>query len=82
MGAQPPQARLPTSPLPTQTGGAMELFMIKTGFYDKVTAIEAERLEAVADERRAFERALRAEVARQAADRGVTVRLPPPVEEE
>lgn len=56
--------------------------MIKTGFYDKVTAIEAERLESVADERRAFERALRAEVARQAADKGVTVRLPPPVDED
>jgi hypothetical protein len=25
-------------------GAAMELFMIKTGFYDKVTVIEAERL--------------------------------------
>jgi len=25
------------------TGAAMELFMIKTGFYDKVTALEAER---------------------------------------
>lgn len=24
-------------------GAAMELFMIKTGFYEKVTAIEAER---------------------------------------
>ena len=51
--------------------------MIKTGFYDKVTAIEAERLEAGADERRAFERALRDEVARQAAAKGVEVRLPP-----
>eukprot|EP00850_Spirogloea_muscicola_P012948 SM000085S23298 [mRNA] locus=s85:531018:531647:- [translate_table: standard] len=28
-------------------GAAMELFMIKTGFYDKVTAIEAERRQAV-----------------------------------
>ncbi|CAI5484070.1 unnamed protein product [Closterium sp. Yama58-4] len=25
------------------TGAAMEAFMIKTGFYDKVTAIEAQR---------------------------------------
>jgi len=25
------------------TGGAMELFMIKTGFYEKVTEIEAQR---------------------------------------
>ena len=56
--------------------------MIKTGFYDKVTAIEAERLEAGADERRAFERALRAEVARQAAEKGIEVRLPPPTEQE
>ena len=55
----------------------MEAFMIKTGFYDTVTALEAERLEASADERRAFERALRAEVARQAAEKGVVVRLPP-----
>jgi hypothetical protein len=56
----------------------MELFMIKTGFYQSVTAIEAERLGATADERRAFERALRSEVERQAAAKGVTVRLPPP----
>jgi len=52
--------------------------MIKTGFYQSVTAIEAERLGATADERRAFERALRSEVERQAAAKGVTVRLPPP----
>ena len=58
----------------------MEMFMIKTGFYDTVTNLEAERLEAVAEERREFERALRAEVTRQAAEKGVTVRLPPPVE--
>lgn len=26
-------------------GSAMELFMIKTGFYDKVTSIEADRIQ-------------------------------------
>lgn len=25
-------------------GGSMELFMIKTGFYDKVTALESEKM--------------------------------------
>lgn len=56
--------------------------MIKTGFYDTVTALEAERLEASAGGRREFERALRAEVERQAAEKGVQVRLPPPPTQE
>jgi len=30
-------------------GACMELFMVKTGFYEKVTAIEAERREAFAE---------------------------------
>lgn len=30
-------------------GACMELFMIKTGFYEKVTAIEAERREALSE---------------------------------
>ena len=30
-------------------GACMELFMIKTGFYEKVTAIEAERREAFSE---------------------------------
>ncbi|EEH51980.1 uncharacterized protein MICPUCDRAFT_53429 [Micromonas pusilla CCMP1545] len=31
------------------TGACMELFMIKTGFYDKVTEIEAERRHALSE---------------------------------
>lgn len=30
-------------------GASMELFMVKTGFYEKVTAIEAERREALSE---------------------------------
>ena len=30
-------------------GACMELFMVKTGFYEKVTAIEAERREALSE---------------------------------
>jgi len=58
-------------------GGAMELFMIKTGFYDKVTEIEAARLEEARPEREAFLRQLRADIEEQAKARNVTVHLPP-----
>ena len=51
--------------------------MIRTGFYDKVTAIEAERLEETREERARFLADLRAEVERQARAKGVAVRLPP-----
>jgi hypothetical protein len=36
----------------------MEFFMIKTGFYEKVVEIEAERLEEVREEREKFLRDL------------------------
>ncbi|KAK9834203.1 hypothetical protein WJX81_007847 [Elliptochloris bilobata] len=57
-------------------GGAMELFMIKTGFYDKVTQIEAERLEETREEREAFRRMLLEEVERQAREKNVHIKLP------
>ena len=55
----------------------MELFMIKTGFYEKVTELEAQRLEETREEREAFLAQLRAELERQAAEKGVQMRLPP-----
>ncbi|XVE65691.1 hypothetical protein DITRI_Ditri08aG0019900 [Diplodiscus trichospermus] len=39
-------------------GGSMELFMIKTGFYDKVTALESEK--------QAWESSLEAQAMREA----------------
>ena len=44
----------------------------------RVTAIEAERLEGEREQRKLFERQLRAEVQRQAREKGVVVKLPPP----
>lgn len=58
------------------TGGAMEMFMIKTGFYDKVTQIEASRLEEARPEREAFLRQLRLDIEQQARERGVEVHFP------
>lgn len=55
----------------------METFMIRTGFYDKVTAIEAQRLEESREEREEFLRNLRAELAKQSQQKGVEIRLPP-----
>jgi hypothetical protein len=55
----------------------MELFMIKTGFYEKVTELEAQRLEETREEREAFLAQLRAELERQAAEKGVQIKLPP-----
>ncbi|KAL6783948.1 hypothetical protein ACKKBG_A04150 [Auxenochlorella protothecoides x Auxenochlorella symbiontica] len=43
-------------------GGCMEAFMIRTGFYERVTAIEAGRLEETREEREAFLAALKAQV--------------------
>lgn len=37
-----------------QLGAGMELFMLKTGFYEKVTELEATRLEETREEREAF----------------------------
>eukprot|EP00890_Picochlorum_soloecismus_P001460 jgi/Picsp_1/2314/NSC_05777-R1_hypothetical protein CHLNCDRAFT_58390 [Chlorella variabilis] len=39
-------------------GAGMEFFMIKTGFYEKVVEIEAERLEEVREDREKFLRDL------------------------
>lgn len=58
-------------------GAGMEGFMIKTGFYDKVTEIEAERLEDTREEREAFQKMLRAEVDRQAKEKNVKINMPP-----
>ncbi|CAK0736527.1 hypothetical protein CVIRNUC_000760 [Coccomyxa viridis] len=57
-------------------GGCMEGFMIRTGFYDKVTHIEAERLEESREEREAFKRMLREEVERQAQEKHLKIQLP------
>ncbi|KAK9808934.1 hypothetical protein WJX72_006590 [[Myrmecia] bisecta] len=57
-------------------GGCMELFMIKTGFYDKVTQLEAERLEETREQREEFQRTLRAELERQAREKNVQLHLP------
>ncbi|DBA93871.1 TPA: hypothetical protein ACH3X3_013916 [Trebouxia sp. C0006] len=54
----------------------MEGFMIKTGFYDKVTEIEAERLEETREDREAFQKMLRAEIERQAKEKHVQIKLP------
>jgi hypothetical protein len=48
----------------------------------RVTQIEAERLEESREERARFLANLRAEVERQAAAKGVAVRLPPPSADE
>ncbi|PRW39391.1 hypothetical protein C2E21_7054 [Chlorella sorokiniana] len=58
-------------------GAGMELFMIKTGFYEKVTEIEAQRLEETREQREQFLAQLRAELERQAAEKGVKLNLPP-----
>ncbi|KAI7843634.1 hypothetical protein COHA_002874 [Chlorella ohadii] len=58
-------------------GAGMELFMIKTGFYEKVTEIEAQRLEETREQREQFLTQLRAELERQAAEKGVKINLPP-----
>ncbi|KAL4431735.1 hypothetical protein ABPG77_002951 [Micractinium sp. CCAP 211/92] len=55
----------------------MEMFMLKTGFYDKVTQLEAARLEETREEREAFLAQLRAELERQSAEKGVKLKLPP-----
>lgn len=54
----------------------MEGFMIKTGFYDKVTEIEAERLEETRGDREAFKKLLRAEIERQAKEKNIQIKLP------
>ncbi|ETI51708.1 hypothetical protein F441_05061 [Phytophthora nicotianae CJ01A1] len=41
-------------PLCFVTGAAMELFMVKTGFYDIVTVTEAERRQQRDEERREY----------------------------
>ena len=74
--ASPPAAP-PPSRAPLQLGAGMELFMIKTGFYEKVTELEAQRLEETREEREAFLAQLRAELERQAAEKGVQIKLPP-----
>ncbi|BDA44132.1 hypothetical protein COCOBI_05-3160 [Coccomyxa sp. Obi] len=57
-------------------GAGMEGFMIRTGFYDKVTEIEAQRLEETREEREAFKRMLREEIERQAREKNVSIKLP------
>ena len=74
----PPLCHLLLPPFPPlQLGAGMELFMIKTGFYEKVTELEAQRLEETREEREAFLAQLRAELERQAAEKGVQIKLPP-----
>lgn len=58
-------------------GAAMEGFMIKTGFYDKVTALEAERMEDNRVQREEFQQMLRQEILRQAKDKKLDLNLPP-----
>jgi hypothetical protein len=55
----------------------MEYFMVRTGFYEKVTQLEAQRLEETREERERFLAELRAELERQAAEKGVKLHLPP-----
>eukprot|EP00884_Botryococcus_braunii_P017917 jgi/Botrbrau1/4809/Bobra.0325s0029.1 len=57
-------------------GAAMELFMIKTGFYDTVTRLEAERLEQSREDREKFKRMLLEELERQAREKNLKLRLP------
>ncbi|CAL5218623.1 g324 [Coccomyxa viridis] len=57
-------------------GGCMEGFMIKTGFYDKVTVLEAQRLDDSREDREAFKRMLREEVERQAQEKHIEIHLP------
>lgn len=54
----------------------MEGFMIKTGFYNKVTEIEAERLDETREDREAFQKMLRAEIERQARVKHIAIKLP------
>lgn len=54
----------------------MEGFMIKTGFYNKVTEIEAERLDETREDREAFQKMLRAEIERQAREKHIAIKLP------
>lgn len=51
--------------------------MIKTGFYDKVTALEAERMEDNRVQREEFQQMLRQEILRQAKDKKLDLNLPP-----
>lgn len=44
---------------------------------DRVTEIEAERLEDTREEREAFQKMLRAEVERQAKEKNVKINMPP-----
>lgn len=54
----------------------MELFMIKTGFYEKVTQLEASRIEESREEREKFLAELREEVKRQAEAKHLNIHLP------
>lgn len=57
-------------------GAGMEAFMIRTGFYDKVTEIEAQRLEETREDREAFKRMLKEEIERQAREKNVSIKVP------
>ncbi|KAI3431422.1 hypothetical protein D9Q98_004475 [Chlorella vulgaris] len=58
-------------------GAGMEAFMIRTGFYEKVTQLEAQRLEETREDRERFLSELRAELERQAAEKGIKLKVPP-----
>eukprot|EP00873_Tetraselmis_striata_P033327 jgi/Tetstr1/453591/TSEL_003985.t1 len=50
-------------------GGAMELFMLKTGFYDIVTRLEGEKLDESKEQREEFLRKLQSQYEQQRAAR-------------
>ncbi|GMH44275.1 hypothetical protein BSKO_12209 [Bryopsis sp. KO-2023] len=59
-------------------GMGMEYFMISTGFYEKVTAIESERLSEDWDDREKRHQEFWSEVSRQAKEKQINV--PPEIE--
>ncbi|KAK9822927.1 hypothetical protein WJX74_005264 [Apatococcus lobatus] len=77
MSSHPWQFYAKVSAVCFAAGGAMELFMVKTGFYDKVTELEAERREDSREDREAFRKMLRQEIERQAREKHLDIRLPP-----
>lgn len=54
------------------------MFMIKTGFYEKVVELEAERLEETREDREQFLRALASELEKQAEKKNVKLAIPKP----
>jgi len=77
MSGHPLQFYVKVASLCVVAGGCMEIFMIKTGFYGKVTELEAQRLDETREEREAFRTQLRNEIERQAREKHIDIKLPP-----